>query len=217
MQVSEITAFLEHAYDVLNREWFGGELPRVVITVQSTPRCFGHYTPWKSWANEKEEYNEINLGAETIDRELCRVISTLIHEMTHHYCNLKGIKDVSRGGTYHNKRFKEVAEAHGLIIDYDPRIGYSVTTPSPELIAFVEEQGWSGITLARKGSYGASGGGTDGVGGGSGVDGIEGFTGKKKSSTRKYQCPVCGCSVRATKVVNIGCLDCGCPMELVEK
>ena len=26
MQVSEITAFLEHAYDVLNREWFGGEL-----------------------------------------------------------------------------------------------------------------------------------------------------------------------------------------------
>lgn len=105
MQVSEITAFLEHAYDVLNREWFGGELPRVVITVQSTPRCFGHYTPWKSWANEKEEYNEINLGAETIDRELCRVIATLQHECCHHYCNINGIKDVSRGGTYHNKRF----------------------------------------------------------------------------------------------------------------
>ena len=38
------------------------------------------------------------------------------------------------------------------------------------------EQGWTGISLARNGGFGASGG----------------TTGKKKSSTRKYICPVCG-------------------------
>lgn len=32
---------------------------------------------------------------------------------------------------------------------------------------------------------------------------------KKKSSTRKYICPKCGLSIRATKVVRIACMDCG--------
>ena len=36
MRVSEITSFLEHAYGVLNEEYFDGCLPPVVITVQST-------------------------------------------------------------------------------------------------------------------------------------------------------------------------------------
>ncbi|MEH2933848.1 hypothetical protein [Acutalibacter sp. JLR.KK004] len=37
----------------------------------------------------------------------------------------------------------------------------------------------------------------------------------KGSNSRKYQCPCCGCSVRATKAVNVACLDCGVPMVLV--
>ena len=35
---------------------------------------------------------------------------------------------------------------------------------------------------------------------------------RKKSSTRKYYCPVCGNSVRATKDVNILCMDCNVQM-----
>lgn len=31
----------------------------------------------------------------------------------------------------------------------------------------------------------------------------------KKSSTRKYVCPICGLSVHATKSVRIACMDCG--------
>ena len=42
--------------------------------------------------------------------------------------------------------------------------------------------------------------------------GIQVITPKKPSSTRKYLCPCCGNSVRATKVVRIGCLDCGAQM-----
>ena len=34
----------------------------------------------------------------------------------------------------------------------------------------------------------------------------------KNTSTRKYICPVCGQSVRATKRVNIMCMDCNAPM-----
>ena len=36
----------------------------------------------------------------------------------------------------------------------------------------------------------------------------------KTSSTRKYLCPCCGNSVRATKAVNIACLDCAEQMVL---
>ncbi len=37
---------------------------------------------------------------------------------------------------------------------------------------------------------------------------------RKPSSTRKYICPHCGMSVRATKEVRIMCVDC---MEVMEK
>ena len=199
MKISEITEFLEQAYNALNQHFFSGELPPVIITVQSSPRAYGHYTPWDSWREQEQGYREINLGAESLDRPIQNVVATLLHEMVHHYNDLHQIKDCSRGGTYHNKRFKEQAEAHGLIIDYDSRIGYSVTSPSPALIDFIEVQGWQGVNLARQGT------------------GVTGGKGGRVSSVRKYKCPVCGCSIRATKAVNVGCLDCAVTMELEEK
>lgn len=40
---------------------------------------------------------------------------------------------------------------------------------------------------------------------------------KKKSSTRKYVCPKCGMSVRATRAVRIACMECGnIQMEAVD-
>ena len=199
MQISEITAFLEDAYDILNVHLFGGELPRAVITVQSSLKAYGHFTKYDAWHDGADGYREINLGAETLDRPIENVIATLVHEQSHYFNDIHGIADVSRSGTYHNRKFKETAEAHGLIIDYDPKIGYSVTTPSPALIAFIEEQGWTGISLARNGGLGVSGG----------------AAGKKKSSTRKYICMGCGTSIRATRFVNVACIDCGgLPMVL---
>lgn len=38
----------------------------------------------------------------------------------------------------------------------------------------------------------------------------------KRSSTRKYKCPCCGNSVRATKTVNVICGDCMKQMEVVD-
>lgn len=201
MVISEIAAFLENAYDVLNSKYFNGELPKAVITIQSSPKAYGHFTPWDAWKEESAGYKEINLGAETLNRPIENVIATLIHEQTHFYCYINKIKDTSRSGSYHNKRFKIEAEKRGLIIGYDSKIGFSPTTPSPELIEFIQEQGWQGVNLARQGQLSFSGG----------------SNGRTKSNVRKYQCPECGCSVRATKTVNIACLDCNCPMELVEK
>ena len=221
MQVSEITAFLEQAYDVLNERFFDGELTPVVITIQSSPHSHGHYTPWKSWVRGGEGYREINLSAESLRRPIESVIATLQHESVHHYCELNGIKDTSRNGTYHNKRFKTEAEKRGLIIDYDPSIGHSVTYPGPEIMELVREMGWENIDLSRRRFEEAladdAENPNDVDGGGSDTDAGDIEKKKRKSGVRKYLCPNCGCSVRATKDVNIGCLDCDCMMELVQQ
>lgn len=201
MVISEIVAFLEDAYDVLNVKYFNGELPKAVITIQSSPKAYGHFTPWDAWKENENGYKEINIGAETLNRSVYSVLSTMIHEQIHYYCFIHNIKDTSRSGYYHSKKFQIEAEKRGLIIEYDKKIGYSITSPSPELIEFINEQGWQGVDLARQGQLSFSGGNN----------------GRTKSNVRKYQCPECGCSVRATKSVNIACLDCNCPMELVEK
>lgn len=212
MKISEVTEFLEDAFSILNRRYFDGELPNVVVTIQSSPKTYGHYTKYDAWANKQQGYREINISAENLARPIENVIATLIHEMVHHYCDLNGIKDTSRGNTYHNKRFKAECEQRGLIIEYNPKIGYSVTSPSHELISFITAMGWEGADLARRGE-----GNQQGPGGSGGPQGPEGPKIKKKSSTRKYTCVGCGCSVRATKEVNIACLDCSLPMLPVEK
>lgn len=197
MQISEATAFLENAYVALNNKFFQGQLPPVIITIQSSPRAYGHYTTWDAWHEGEEGYREINLGAETLSQPIENLMAVMIHEMTHHYCAvISNQKDTSRGNTYHNKIFKQVAESTGaVIIGYDPRMGYSPTTPSDALIAFVEEQGWKDVDLSRNTPERATRGRNNGV--------------------RKLVCPECGCSVRATKEVHIACMSHDSPIEMV--
>ena len=72
--------------------------------------------------------------------------------------------------------------------------------------------GWQEINLARVNfdSLGSPGSG----GAGSGSNGDVGEKTKKKSHIRKYRCPVCGCSVRASKELSIACFDCNARMLL---
>ena len=192
MTISEAAKFLENAFDVLNGHYFESVLTKAIITIQSSPRAYGHFTQYKAWHDNRDKGGlfEINIGAETLDRPITNTIATLVHEMVHLYCYINEIKDTSRNGIYHNKRFKAEAERRGLIISYDKRIGHSPTQPAPELCAFVKGQKWEDITISRQGSV----------------------TAKKPTSTRKYMCPSCGTSVRATKEVNILCGDCNVRM-----
>lgn len=219
MLISEATAFLEQAYEALNQTFFNGELSRVIITIQSSPKSYGHYTPWNSWYENQEGFREINIAAETLDRPIGNVIATLQHEMVHHFCDQNGIKDTSRGSVYHNKKFQKEAESRGLVLEYDGRIGFSVTHPGIALMDLINQMGWENVNLARRGSSSIYNG-SDGLNGSNGGDSDTNSgdnAGKKKSSTRKYICTQCGCSVRATKEVHIACLDCNVKMIVEEK
>ncbi len=210
IKTSRTAGYIEKMFRTLNQHYFNGELEEPIITIQSTPRAYGHVTAAKAWHKANGDLrHELNIGAGTLDRPIENVVATLLHEMVHLYNLQNGIQDCSRGGTYHNKRFRDAAVARGLDISYDSQIGWSITEPTEALIDFIITEGWSEIQMGRSEGYTARGTGGR-ISGGSG-----GPITPKPSSIRKYQCPCCGNSVRATKTVNIICGDCMVKMEMV--
>ena len=210
---------LEHGFEILNEVYFDNALPQVVITIMSSPKTYGHFTVGKVWKANENHLNEINISAEHLDRNIENVMATLQHELIHFYCQINGIADTSQGGRYHNKNFKREAEARGLLISYAQYIGYSVTQPSQEFIEVLKSHEIEKpLEINRDGIWAITGIGGNGSGdddGNGGTDGNGTQTGKKKTSTRKYQCPCCKNSFRATKDISVLCMDCNIQYEKV--
>ena len=200
---------LERAFKVLNVVYFDGELPEPVITIMSSPRTNGHFTVGRVWSEAEEQKHEINISAEHLDRPIEKIMATLQHECVHYYCSLHNIKDTSQGGRYHNKNFKREAEQRGLIISQEQYIGWSRTEPSKAFVEILRQYNIAKpVDINRAGTVmlPVGGAGNNGLG-----------TAGKKTSTRKYICPNCGNSFRATKDINVMCIDCFETFVKVEK
>ena len=54
-------------------------LPRPIITIQSSPKAYGHFTTKEVWtdAQRKRSYYEINIGAERLNRPISSTVATL--------------------------------------------------------------------------------------------------------------------------------------------
>lgn len=200
---------LEYGFKVINTVYFGNSLIMPVITIMSSPRTNGHFTTGKMWRAEQDHFHEINISAEHLDRPIENIMATLCHEMVHYYCLCNGIKDTSQNGRYHNKLFKEEAEKRGLLISKADSIGYSVTNPSDGFIKVLQENHIiKSLDINRENEMEPITGGVNGGSDQNGQGGATGVQNKPKSSTRKYQCPSCSNSFRATKDINVMCLDC---------
>lgn len=197
-----IVAKLEELFQIFNNRFYEGKLEQPVITVSpdTAGGSYGWFTVGKVWINSKTEtgHHEINICAETLARPFHEVCETLLHEMVHLYCSQNEIKDTSRGGRYHNKKYKEEAERHGLTAEQSGTHGYTRTSLAYNTLVFVNTLNSDTFTLYRMSPKSLS-------------------TAKTaKSSSRKYVCPVCNASVRATREVHIMCADCNELMECEE-
>ena len=201
--------YLNKIFDLLNAEFFENTLSRPTITIQSTPKAYGHFTTREdTWVSTIGSTHEINIGAGTLARPIENVVATLLHEMVHYYNHVNGVQDCSRGGTYHNKHFKAEAEARGLIVSKSEKYGYAHTEPADRLLEFVLDNDLTDILITRNEQLGFFTPPT-------GISrGTNAGAAPKKSITRKYVCPCCGTGIRATKEVRILCLDCGEQMVL---
>lgn len=185
-------AELHKGFALLNRHLFDGALEVPAILIQNQGRrkdILGWCSTREIWfsQDESKQLYEINITAEYVNRNPVDIMETMLHEMVHYYNYSNGIKDVSRGGAYHNKAFKEEAELRGLVVDYDKKLGWAITSLKAETAKLIEGFGIDpkAFKIARA---------------------FEGGTSKK--SSLKYTCPECELTVRATKKVKVLCMEC---------
>lgn len=62
IKTSRTAGYLEKIFRAVNADWFGGELEEPIITIQSTPRAYGHVTVSKIWKRKGEQRHELNIG-----------------------------------------------------------------------------------------------------------------------------------------------------------
>lgn len=193
--MAEMQAALQAAFNAINRDFYGGELEKVIITVKEGKKkaAFGWIETAKNWKQNGIDRHEINISADYIgERTVTQTITTLMHEMVHLYNMQNDIKDTTRSGLYHNKKFKQTAEAHGLQVEQASDIGWSITTATPQTKKWIEKN----IPIKQFGVYKQV------------AEKDPKSGGKSKQSSRKYVCPKCGLIARLTKEAAIMCVDC---------
>lgn len=210
-KMSRAVGQLEKIYNTMNTDFFDGALPVPIITVQSKPGSMGHCSVAKVWKKKDGETYELNIAAEVLNYPIEETLDTMLHEMVHLYCRENGIQEVSRGGQYHNGKFKAEAERRGLTCYQCGAYGWN-TTPGDNLVEYALAKGWNEIRIGRESTRGIRTGlaGGPAQSGGPRANGGE----KQPGSTRKYVCPRCKQSIRATREVNVICGDC---MERMEQ
>ena len=189
--IPEVRA-LEELFEDFNACFFGGELQRPVLTFSSdtTRGAYGWFTLDTVWIHlaDDAKANEINICCDQIESPE-QVAKTLLHEMVHQYNFMKGVKDCSRGGSYHNTKFRDACLEHGLDCHQSAKYGWCECTLQEEARQIAEPYfEYFGMKRER--------------------DKTKRRVKTRTSSTRKYECPCCGLSVRATKEVRIMCYEC---------
>ena len=195
----ETVTYLSKMYDFFNEKLFCGELEKPVITISPDEKnkAYGWITRDKLWKeNENDEgMYEINISAQFLNRSICETAATLIHEMCHQWARVNDFQDTARSGSYHNKLFRKIAEDHGLNVELNRGRGWSGTTLSEStkrlLQVFMDKNPETPVyrVMPIKPKR------------------------VRNASVRKYVCPDCEASVRATKAVNVVCGDCDKQMQ----
>ena len=213
-KTSRLAGQLEKMFHLLNQDMFGGQLEQPVITIQSTPRAFGHYSVSKVWTvSGEEQRHEINIAAGTLDREIEYTTATLLHEMCHMFNDtVLHVQDCSGSSrAYHNKQFKETAESVGLIVTRSEKYGWAHTAPGDSLLEWLLDHMDSineiRINRNEPGGIRIIGGG-NAASSGTGVN----LIGTSRPHNYRYECPCCHAIARAGRPLRLICADCMQPM-----
>ena len=83
-RMSRAVSQLEHIYNSLNADFFSGELPVPIITVQSKPGTYGHCTTSKVWQRKETGAYELNIAAEVLNYPIEETLDTI--EEYNGYC-----------------------------------------------------------------------------------------------------------------------------------
>jgi len=126
---SPLLAALEHAWAAIRARH--PDVPDAVVVVASGGDSkrfnLGHFAPDR-WQVNGTGRHEVLVGGEGLQRGPVEVLATLLHEAAHGLARARQVKDTSRQGRYHNRRYAQLAAELGLTVTHDERIGWSRTT-----------------------------------------------------------------------------------------
>jgi hypothetical protein len=111
------------------------DVPGVVLVVASGTMTrhqlvLGHFAGGR-WQHGTNRLPEVLVSGEGLRRPAPEVLTTLLHEAAHGLAAARGIKDTSRQGRWHNRRFAALAAELGLGPTQDPALGWSPCTLRP--------------------------------------------------------------------------------------
>ncbi|WP_216913544.1 hypothetical protein [Nocardia noduli] len=193
------------------------EVPDVVVTMASgsvgSPRGLrlGHFGADR-WVRGTDWMPELFVGGEGFAFGAREVFGTLLHEAAHGIAKTRAVQDVSRGGAYHNGRYKKIAEELGLTVTRQANRGWSETALPDATAKRYRRQidGLSKVLIAHRRSEhdpppGAPAGGD--------ADEDSGEEGKERAP-RNGHVLVCGCDpvrrIRAAqRALKVGPILCG--------
>jgi hypothetical protein len=153
---SLLVATLEQAWAAIRGRH--PEVPEAIVVVaaggEGRRLRWGHFAAGR-WQLAAGRRPEVLVGGEGLRRPAREVLGTLLHEAAHGLADRRGIQDTSRGGRYHNRRYRQLAEEVGLQVACVDPIGWSATTVPEqtahsyaELLAELEAR----LTLAAPGA-----------------------------------------------------------------
>lgn len=200
--IKQTTDELHNIFQKINESIFQGILPLPAITIQSRGKrnALGWCTNIPVWVDseQKDTRYEINICAENTNLIILDIAEIMLHEMVHYYASLNGIQDTSRKGTFHNKKYKELAEKYGLEVTHSKKYGYAETKLNPDTKKLFESFGFTQEAFLHSRIA------------------VNENNITKKSGSIKHVCPVCGNKARTTKEFPLVCGGCNEPMEIEE-
>jgi predicted SprT family Zn-dependent metalloprotease len=119
---------LQKAYDFYNvrlfKPVFGELLPPVMLSLNDNHKnkYLGYYAFDRYVDENGTILSLINITPEHLNRSFTKVMSTLVHEMCHHYQYNFGVKK-GRRSPYHNLEYARIMERVGLICSNTGQIG----------------------------------------------------------------------------------------------
>jgi hypothetical protein len=129
-RLSALLEVLESAWRLLAERH--PELPGVAFVVESGPAPFpvrpcGHWTADRWSLPSGERVGELRIPAEHLQQGASAVLELLLHEAAHVLAHVRSVREVSRQGRYHNKRYSLLARELGLSVERDETAGFHQT------------------------------------------------------------------------------------------
>lgn len=127
---SPVLAILESAWVAIRKSH--PDLPLVAFTIGGSETARGHFhaETWADTATSGYTRHEVFISGERLKDGPQEILATLLHEAAHALAYVRKVADTSRGGRFHNTRFKALALELGLDVSQVGTIGWSGTTLS---------------------------------------------------------------------------------------